>query len=83
MQQRTKSHFSARDSKHAHSGDNPAPRLHPGLDAGYYMALGYQGQFIYIVPEKNMVVVFTSKLRDNDFFIPEMLLNEYIIPAAK
>ena len=52
-------------------------------DGGYYMALGYQGQFIYVVPEKNMVVVFTSKLRDNDFFIPETLLNEYIIPAAE
>ncbi len=50
---------------------------------GYYMAQGYGGQFIYVVPEQNMVVVFTGELRDEDFFIPEGLLNEYIIPAAQ
>jgi CubicO group peptidase (beta-lactamase class C family) len=52
-------------------------------DGGYYMALGYEGQFIYVVPEKDMVVVFTSQLSDSDFFVPETLLNEYIIPAAE
>ena len=52
-------------------------------DGGYYMAIGYQGQFIYVVPEKDMVVVFTSELDESDFFIPETLLNEYIIPAAE
>lgn len=52
-------------------------------DNGYHMALGYAGQFIYIVPEANMVVVFTSNLGDNDFFAPETLLNRRIIPAAE
>ena len=52
-------------------------------DGGYHMAIGYQGQFIYIVPEKDMVVVFTGKLDGSDFPIPETLLNEYIIPAAE
>jgi CubicO group peptidase (beta-lactamase class C family) len=51
--------------------------------AGFYMALGYAGQFIYVVPEKNLVVVFTSDLADNDFFVPESLLKQYIIPAAQ
>jgi CubicO group peptidase (beta-lactamase class C family) len=50
---------------------------------GYYMAQGYGGQFIYVVPDRNMVVVFTGELRDDDFFIPEGLLNDYIIPAAR
>jgi CubicO group peptidase (beta-lactamase class C family) len=52
-------------------------------DGGYYMALGYEGQFIYVVPEKDMVVVFTSELNDSGFFVPEILLREYIIPAAE
>jgi CubicO group peptidase (beta-lactamase class C family) len=51
--------------------------------AGFYMALGYAGQFIYVVPEKDMVVVFTSDLAESDFFVPESLLKQYIIPAAQ
>jgi hypothetical protein len=47
-----------------------------------YLALGYRGQFIYVIPEKEMVVVFTSSLEDNDFYVPQTLLNEFIIPAA-
>jgi len=30
----------------------------------------------------DMVVVFTSSLEDNDFYVPQRLLNEFIIPAA-
>jgi CubicO group peptidase (beta-lactamase class C family) len=51
-------------------------------DSGMYLALGYRGQFIYVIPEKEMVVVFTSSLEDNDFYVPQTLLNEFIIPAA-
>jgi CubicO group peptidase (beta-lactamase class C family) len=51
-------------------------------DSGMYLALGYRGQFIYVIPEKEMVVVFTSSLDDNDFYVPQTLLNEFIIPAA-
>ena len=51
-------------------------------DSDMYLALGYRGQFIYVIPEKEMVVVFTSSLEDNDFYIPQTLLNEFIIPAA-
>jgi CubicO group peptidase (beta-lactamase class C family) len=51
-------------------------------DSGTYLALGYRGQFIYVIPEKEMVVVFTSSLDDNDFYVPQTLLNEFIIPAA-
>ena len=51
-------------------------------ERGYYIAIGYQGQFIYVVPEKDLVVVFTSELADEDFFLPEMLLNEYVLQAV-
>jgi CubicO group peptidase (beta-lactamase class C family) len=51
-------------------------------DSGMYLALGYRGQFVYVIPEKEMVVVFTSSLDDNDFYVPQTLLTEFIIPAA-
>lgn len=47
------------------------------------MALGYGGQFIFVVPEKEMVVVFMSDLSERDFYVPQVLLADYIIPAAK
>jgi len=50
--------------------------------AGYYAAVGYKGQRIFVVPAKNMVVVFTSNLPSFSFSIPQRLLSEYIIPAA-
>ncbi|KPL16215.1 MAG: hypothetical protein AMJ93_16010 [Anaerolineae bacterium SM23_84] len=54
------------------------------MDAsGYYMALGWAGQYIVVVPNKNLVVVFTSDLSESDFFLPERLMNQHIIPAAE
>jgi CubicO group peptidase (beta-lactamase class C family) len=50
--------------------------------AGYYMAVGYRGQRIFVIPEKNMVVVFTADLTGRESFIPKKLLDYYIIPAA-
>jgi CubicO group peptidase (beta-lactamase class C family) len=47
----------------------------------YVMALGFAGQIIFVLPEQDMVVVFTSGLAHYDFFVPERLLNEYILPA--
>ena len=51
--------------------------------SGVYMALGYAGQFIFVVPEEEMVVVFTSDLSESDFYVPQDLLNGFIIPAAQ
>jgi CubicO group peptidase (beta-lactamase class C family) len=51
-------------------------------DLGYYLALGYAGQFIFVVLEEDMVVAFTSDLEERDFYTPQNLLDEYIIPAA-
>jgi CubicO group peptidase (beta-lactamase class C family) len=51
-------------------------------EAGFYLALGYAGQFIYVLPDKNLVVVFTSDLEERDFYVPQNLLMEFIIPSA-
>jgi CubicO group peptidase (beta-lactamase class C family) len=48
----------------------------------FYAAVGYGGQFIFVIPRKNMVVVFTSTLERDEFFKPENLLSEFIIPSA-
>lgn len=52
-------------------------------DLGYYMALGYGGQFIFVVPNANLVAVITSELAERDFYVPQQLLNRFIIPAAR
>jgi CubicO group peptidase (beta-lactamase class C family) len=52
-------------------------------DSGIYMALGYAGQYIVVVPETEMVAIFTSDLGETDFFVPRDLVDDYIIPAAK
>ena len=52
-------------------------------DSGTYIALGYAGQFIFVAPDKDMVVAFVSDLEERDFYIPQKLLNDFIIPATK
>ena len=50
--------------------------------AGYYMAVGFKGQRIFVVPDKNIVAVFTGDLTGRDSLISKNLLDAYIIPAA-
>ena len=52
-------------------------------DSGVYMALGYSGQYIVVVPKRDMVVVFVSDLEERDFYVPQELLEGFVIPAAK
>jgi len=50
-----------------------------------YAAVGYQGQWIIVVPDKDMVVVFTNIFDEGDgaqWDTPEHLLRTYIIPAV-
>ncbi len=49
---------------------------------GGYSARGYQGQYIIVQPELDMVVVFQSHLSKNDL-IPINMMEENIIPAVK
>jgi len=53
------------------------------INPGIYTALGHDGQYIIVVPKKNIVVVFTSSLIAKDTWAPIGLLFEYILPAAK
>jgi CubicO group peptidase (beta-lactamase class C family) len=50
---------------------------------GVYVALGYAGQFIFVVPEQALVVVFVSDLQDPDFYVPQRLLEDFVFPAVK
>jgi CubicO group peptidase (beta-lactamase class C family) len=48
--------------------------------AGYYLAAGYRGQRIFVVPDKNIVAVFTGS--DERGQVSKKLLDSYIIPAV-
>jgi CubicO group peptidase (beta-lactamase class C family) len=48
---------------------------------GYYCAMGYAGQFIYVFPDRDMVVVFTGRTMNN-FENPRNLIRDYILPAV-
>ena len=52
-------------------------------DSHEYMAMGYGGQFIFVVPDKNIVAVFTSSLDIEEIFTPYGLLQSNIITAVK
>lgn len=51
---------------------------------GGYAALGFGGNYIFVVPKKNLVVVFTGGIFNNqDLFKPGELMEQYIIPSVK
>ncbi|MGD9174645.1 MAG: serine hydrolase [Desulfobacterales bacterium] len=52
------------------------------MGSGAYTALGYHGQFIFVVPHKNIVAVFTSNLAQKDIFTPSVLLRSNILPSV-
>ncbi|MHA1938965.1 MAG: serine hydrolase domain-containing protein [Candidatus Thorarchaeota archaeon] len=49
---------------------------------GYYAAHGYAGQLIIVIPEYDMVAVFTSNIQQDSWPFPG-LVADYIIPAAR
>jgi CubicO group peptidase (beta-lactamase class C family) len=51
-------------------------------NSGSYAAVGYKGQYIFVEPDTNMVVVFTGDLPGGTIFIPQELGRKFIIPAA-
>jgi CubicO group peptidase (beta-lactamase class C family) len=50
-----------------------------------FVASGYGGQYIFVIPEKNMVVVFTGELSvpAYDDVLPKTLTETYILPAVQ
>ena len=48
----------------------------------FYFALGYEGQFIFVVPQTKMVVVFSSSLGRHLLFTPYTYMQKYILPAC-
>ncbi|MCX7709001.1 MAG: beta-lactamase family protein [Clostridia bacterium] len=50
---------------------------------GGYSARGFGGQYIFVLPEYDIVTVFTSSLQGSNFFLPEGLVESFIIPSAK
>ena len=49
---------------------------------GGYAARGYAGQAIFVLPSLDMVVVMTGGLHTSDTFLPEWLVQQFILPAA-
>jgi CubicO group peptidase (beta-lactamase class C family) len=50
---------------------------------GGYSAHGFGGQYIFVLPKLDMVVIFTSGLADPDFPEPYQLVKTYLLPAAQ
>jgi len=51
-------------------------------DSGYAMALGGGGQYLIVVPDQRLVVVFTAGLPGERFHVPEQLTADYVLPAV-
>ena len=49
---------------------------------GPYAAHGTKGQFIYNIPEKDLVVVITGHIPDSEYVIPQQMIRDYLIPAV-
>ena len=50
---------------------------------GGFSAHGFGGQFIYVLPGLDMVVVFTAGLAESDFTVPHQLLTTYLLPSVQ
>lgn len=46
-----------------------------------FHSMGYQGQYIFVLPEAEIVVVFTSELALHEIELPIHWIEEYILPA--
>ena len=50
--------------------------------AGFFSAYGMYGQFIYVLPGKNLVAVFTGNIEGKEQFVSISLLNDFIVPSV-
>ena len=51
-------------------------------DEGFVMALGLGGQYLFVMPEQDLVMVVTAGLPGGRFGIPRNLATRYVVPAA-
>ena len=49
--------------------------------AGFFSAFGMYGQFIHVIPETNLVAVFTGNIEGKEQFISISLVKDYINPS--
>jgi CubicO group peptidase (beta-lactamase class C family) len=52
------------------------------VDDDMFMMQGYGGQFVYVLPAQDLVVVFTGALPQHRFYTPRNLLSNYIETAV-
>lgn len=52
------------------------------VDDDVFMMQGYGGQFVYVLPARDLVVVFTGALPSQRFFTPRSLLSGYVEAAV-
>jgi CubicO group peptidase (beta-lactamase class C family) len=50
---------------------------------GGFRADGFGGQYIYVLPEYNMVAVFTAGINYSEAYQPGRLMSDFVIPASK
>jgi CubicO group peptidase (beta-lactamase class C family) len=50
---------------------------------GGYSAHGFGGQYIFVLPKLDMIVVFTGGMADPDFPAPHQLVKTYLLPAVQ
>ena len=50
---------------------------------GGYSAHGFGGQYIFVLPGLDVVVVFTGGIADPDFPVPHQLVKTYLLPAVQ
>jgi len=51
--------------------------------SGGYSGRGYGGQYLIVDPERKVVAVFFGASFDNDFYLPERVMADLIVPAAE
>ncbi len=50
-------------------------------DFGGYSARGYGGQYLFVLPRRGLVAVFTSGLPNEKYFAPESLMQYFVVPS--
>ncbi len=50
---------------------------------GGYSVHGYGGQYVFVIPEMDLVAVFTGGYDDDVFDVPYKLMRDYIVPSVK